>query len=441
MVNVIPRVQHETAPSSAEIMAQYDAMTTVSPSALTRGAYDIYVIQTLTGRIFDLSPFHVQTKISQDFKTAFTSMDIVFKGEIQLRDYLVPGNWIILYGPYYNNVDLRKSFVPAPSSERNQNVMAKDRYSEIERGQIVDAEQQLGPDGQWLIHARDPSWLLAKNKIPVMIPEGTATDRLRFWENKGLIKLDGNLTETTHQLSATRSGKRSIWEEIQLDLAETNKVEDKRYVLRHRSGKFFIQEISVQQRMWSFEVGNNIFELAHRQSIQDYANVVYVTNNQETSDSVLSEFSAENDDAENNESLEIPYTGFAILEDDIPRFGTHILVQEQEQVDIEYTGQQQAENLLKKFGKIQETALLETYGMAGIHWGDQVLIYAHDAEMSGVYWVRAVQHIIKDGETTMTLDIDFDYVISEDLRQSEESDVNILWESSGDDIPESEALP
>lgn len=409
---------------------KYDSMTTLKPSSLyAQGSYNLFVVFPLDGRIFDLTPFHVQTTITQDFKTSYTTLDVVLKGNDDLRHYLDPGNWLFLYGPYFTNQDIGtgKSQPSAPDTPQNQDQM-KDRFAEIERAQIVESEQQLGAAGTFVITAKDPSWLLAKNKVPTMIPEGTASERLAFWALKGLIKLRGSLIHTEHIISSTRGGTRSIWDEIQLDLAETNKVEDKRYVLRQRAGEFYIQDLTTQGRMWAFEVGNNIFKLAHRRSIQDYANIVYVQSNQDTTATSPLAPDEEFADQTDLESLEEPFVGFAINKDDVPRYGQHIRVEQQDNTDIDLTGQQQADTLLAKYNKVQQTAMISTYGIPGIMWGDQVLIYAHGADMSGVYWVRAIKLVIRDGSVLMDMDIDFDYVISDELRTIEQGDVSILWD-------------
>lgn len=439
----LPTITRDTAPSSAEILARYESMRTVSPSAVyNKGIYDLFVVLPMSGRAFDLSPFQVETTIKKDFKTPYTELGIILKGDVLLRQYLAPGNWVFLFGPYYNNTDPRSFNNIGPTTDRNQNIY-KGQYAEIERGQIVEQEHVFQAGNNFTIVARDPAWLLAKNKIPTRIPEGTLTDRLRFWEMLGHLKLRGGsvdtshkLVETQHKLSMTRGGTNTIWDEIQLDLAETNKVEDKRYVLRHRSGEFYIQDLTQQQRMWAFEYGNNIFSLAHRQSIQDYANVVYTLSNQNTSP--LDSFAnpAVTPDTTTLESLQLPYTGLAMHAQDIPRYGQHVLIHQDQNTDLAQTGQQQAETLLEKFGKLQETAVLSTYGMAGLNWGDQILVYAPDAQMSGVYWIRGVKHVIADGSSTMSLDVDFDYILPDELRIAETSGANILFDASGNGPPD-----
>ncbi len=395
---------------------------------------DKYLDLTLQD-FFDLSEFVVSIDYSYDFNTPYAVFDIVFTHSTIVSDYLVPGNWIVVYGPYWNNSDFipgNIGSVPAEIKQLKQELPllfeldeynvadSQSTYEEIDRGQIVSVQKNIGDNNLVKARVKDPAWLLAKNVLPIRLPAGTLTERLRFISREINIPLYEPLIETSHELPSTRGGRESVWEDINFDLGMTNRVEGTRYVLRHRKGSFFLQEITTQKRMWSFEVGSNLISLELRQSIDEYYNKIYVLTN---TDVILSEFFGNADDPT---SLEIDFTGFAKADDsDFERFGEHVLVVKEDLTEKTPTAQLQAIELLKKFNKIQQDASLASFSLNGLRWGDQILVYEPVANLSGVFWIRSGHHTIKAGSAIMTLQLDFDRLAPDDVRK-QQSETSVL---------------
>ncbi len=374
---------------------------------------------SLKESLIDISDFVVSIDYSYDFKTPYATFKIVLDHPTILSRFLFPGNWIVVYGPRWNNTDV---LVGKPSTEElnaaiaageeafvNASTEQKSLFTEIDRGQISNIEKGVGDTELIKVTVKDPTWILHKNKLPLRLPGGTATDRLRFLSTKMNIPLYDPLLETSHILGPTRGGQNTVWEDIQLDLGETNLIEGRRYVLRHRRGRFFLQEITDQTFMWAFEVGYNLISLSQQQSIEDYYNKIYVLRNENSELDSLG--------GSNASSLELPYTGYAVASDDaLERFGEHTLVVNENQSEKTPTAQIQAEELLKKFGKIQQEANLTSFSLTGIRWGDQILIHEPVTNVSGVFWVRSGSHQITAGRAIMNLQVEFDFIAPEEIR-------------------------
>lgn len=392
-------------------------------ATLNKGQYSVFVGGT--ERFFDLSDFVVSIEYKFDFDTPYAAFGIVFSHPTITSRFLVPGNWVVVYGPYWNNSDV---ILQGEDSIGAQFGIAdgKSLYEEIDRGQIASVEKEIGDNGKISIAVKDPAWILAKSKLPVRLPFGTFTERLRFLSEQVNIPLYEPLIETEHQLKSTRGGRETIWNDIVFDLHETNRVEGKRYVLRHRKGSFFIQEVTDQEYMWAFEVGSNLISLKINQSIEDYYNKIYIlTNSVSDLDALLG---GSNGDAT---SLELPYVGFAVNEDEFDRFGQHVLVVSEDLTSLSPTAQAQADNLLEKNSKIKEIASLVSYSLNGLRWGDQILVHEPVSNVSGVFWVRGGVNKIIAGQAIMNLDIEFDYLASEAVREEQSSDVSVIFDTLG----------
>ncbi len=222
------------------------------------------------------------------------------------------------------------------------------------------------------------------------------------------------MLETFHVIAGTRGGRSSIWEDIAFDISETNQIENKRYILRQRKSRFFLQEISSQAVRWAFEVGNNIFDLKLNQSIQQYYNEVYVI--AEESGGFISDLVPDD-----SSSLGLSVVGYASASDQFSKFGRHIMTVEEQTDILTSDAQAQAENLLKKFNKITKTAKMSTYSLTGMRPGEQIILYEPLNNLSGVYFVGGARHHIEAAQAVMELDIEFDFALPNDIRQAEVS--------------------
>jgi hypothetical protein len=211
-------------------------------------------------------------------------------------------------------------------------------------------------------------------------------------------------------LAATRGGQESIWEDIMFDIAEINKSQESRYLIRHRKGVFYLDEVSNQTQMWAFEVGSNIFSAELKQTIENYYNQIYVISTEETLNESLLGFD------ESGTSLDLSVAGFAQNDFDFTRYGRHVLtVNEETGIGVE-TAQQQADNLLRKHNKVEQELTLSAYNINGLKWGDKIVLYEPDLNRSGVCWIRGGRHRIAEAEVMMELDVAFDYVLPEEVR-------------------------
>ncbi len=433
-----------------EKFGRVSAPTISSHDTYNKGGFSVYITTrnkgffgTLKETFLDISDFVVSIEYSYDFKTPYSTFKIVLYDSTALSPFLSAGNWIVVYGPRWNNTDILiggeldvDSNLSAGRGDFSNLSIAEEKslFTEIDRGQITNIEKRVGDTELVKVTVKDPTWILHKNKLPVRLPGGTATERLRFLSTKMNIPLYEPLLETSHILGASRGGQNTVWEDIYLDLGETNLIEGKRYVLRQRRGLFFLQEITDQTFMWAFEVGHNLISLSLQQSIEDYYNRIYVLRNENSELDSLG--------GSNASSLELPYTGFAVADDvDLQRFGEHTLVVNENQSEKTPTAQIQAEELLKKFGKIQQEANLTSFSLTGIRWGDQILIYEPVLNMSGVFWVRSGNHQIIAGKATMNLQVEFDFIAPEEVRNLQADATSELLRAVGSALTSIEASP
>jgi len=243
---------------SDERFVQHRADLIQGDSVFRNADYDVFVINPFTETLLDLSQYVVEINYSYDYQTAFAVTEITFANTTNIFRFIRAGYWLVWYGPYFPNVG------------------AKVQYAEIDRGIISQISANIGDDKSVQVTVKSPAWLLAKNIIPYRLPEGTLTERLRFLSGRGLLNLEEPLLDTQYVLSPTRGGRESVWEDITFDLAETNRARDKKYVLRHRKGRFYLWDTEVQKHMFALEIGSNIFRATRSFSLEDYYNVINV---------------------------------------------------------------------------------------------------------------------------------------------------------------------
>lgn len=430
-----PRVVAQVSRSEFEAaMAKASQVTKISSDDVyNRGGYDFYIL-TPEGRAYEVSTLVMNYSNSFSFHEAYSTIQIQFANPTMISGLLEPGNWVLIYGPYWNNSDPPGYVESLPIDISKITSVGKGLYQEIDRAQIVTVNTGVGDISSATVIAKTPEWLLAKNVLPYRVPKGTLKERLAFIAKVSGMSFDANIGEDSeYVLPATRGGRDTIWEDIQYDLGEVNRVEGKRFVLRQRRGMFYLHEITRQKRMWMFEVGANILDFQLQKSIEEYYNVVYVQSNTNSMINELFQDLELGEDANNPTTLKIDFTGFAQNEADFARFGQHILViDEQHSPDLP-TAQEQADYLLSKFNKIQQTATLQTFNLNGIRWGDQILIAEPTNNLYGVFWVRGGEQTVSAGQAIMDLDISFDYVAPESVRSAASQQFSKLWETLGVD--------
>lgn len=401
--------------------------------------YHLYLVLPISGRIYDVTDSVESITYSYDFDTPYTQMQVNFYSTTNMYRFLKPGNWLALFGPYYNNADTVRTF--DENGELKEHFTVPETFSqfeEIDRAQIVSVDAEVGDQNSITVTAKDPTWILAKSVMPWRLPTGTLAERLRFIEGRGFLRLRENLIDTRYELPATRAGNSTVWENIQLDLGETNlklseeiqgklaeagfegllnrPIDQVRFVVRHRKGEYYIQEITIQHRHWAFEVGNNIMGLTRHDSIEEFYNEINVIS---TGDDLFAQFSG----VEEGVSLKETVTGFAEGDQrSLQRYGRHVLTVEEEVPNDPVAAQKQAEKLLKRLNKVHSTANLTTYSLTGLRWGDQIVLYDPTVDVSGIYWIRGGKHTIQDGIATMALDIEFEALAPEAMRQEQIED-------------------
>lgn len=403
---VIPNIEEIMVPSlSDSLLVQRrfrKFQTDVIPGGLTsiEAAYDVFVVHPRSNQIWDLSAFVVEIGYSYDYVTPFTKLDIVFANTTNVLRFLKPGYWVVWYGPFFNNFGI------------------KTRYTEIDRGIITEVHAAVGDEKSVSIIAKDPAWMLSKNVIPLRLPEGTLTDRLRFLAGRNLLSLEEPLRDTEYVLPSTRGGTVSVWEDIYFDIAETNKKLDRKYVLRHRKGEFTIWDTELQSHMWAFEIGSNIFRALRNSSIEDYYNIINVLTSESNP---LEQFGLTSSD------IHLDVAATALNEDDIGFYGQHILTVPEELTTNTPSAQIQADNLLKKHNKIQEVIQLQTYSITGLRWGDKVLVYEPTLNIAGIYHVASGQHTINSAGAVMILHLELDSVAPDRIRDAALDDLSSLF--------------
>lgn len=377
-------------------------------SLLNKGRINVFSHHPRTGQVWDVTRFIDGISISEDYLTPFTTIELSMINPTNVSRFVEPGMWISLHGPYYPN--------HGPTGH----------HLEIERGQIVSINAVIGDDKRISVLAKDPGWLIAKNRIPYRLPEGTLIDRLRFMEIRGYLTLDDRLPSIDYVLPSTRGGQESIWEDIMFDLGETNKVLKKKYVLRHRRGKFSIVDIDDQVRMWSFEIGSNVMNASKQVSIENFYNLIYVLGQE---DDGLAEYGLQT-----NTGITLPVTGFAVDQSSITYMGQHILTVNEQLTTTTPDAQAQADELLEEYNKIEQIYTISTYSIPGIKWGDKVLVYEPGLDISGIFHVMSVQHQITNGSALMTLTVQYDSVAPDEIRKVSLEDMAMLLGTNISDL-------
>jgi len=367
--------------------------------------WDVFIINPQTGKMYDATESVISIEYRSSFETAYCEFSIEFRKDSEAIELLTPPNWILVKGFIYGK---------AVFNFRNTN-KSNGIYDEIDRAQITTVEATAGLEGNLVVSAKDPAWILVKDKIPYRMPKGTLTERLRFLEGRGLIKLARDMIATTHVIEPTRGGQVSVWEDIVSDLTETNFVEGKHYVLRHSKGQFDIVDLSRITNAWSFEVGQNLFSLKVSKSIEDFYNAVYV---------ISSGASTLNDvigDADEPNGTEIVVAASAIDDDSAVLFGKHYLIESETKTLRTPDAQKQAEYLLRKHNRIKQNGSLQSYSLSGLKWGDRIFVYEPQTRVVGQYFVRSVAHQVVNGMASMSVEIDFEKVVPDTIRVQEES--------------------
>ncbi len=375
--------------------------------------YSVFVYRPVTGEYRDLQDFVSSIEYSYDDHTPYVEIRVVLVNTTEVSQHVKVGDWLILYGPYMRHL----------SGTEESNELRTTRsveFSEIERGQITSMVKSVGDDKTIIVTAKDPTWLLAKNSIPEKIPQGTLIERMRYLESLGYLNYKESAAAFTSSyiIPGTRGGRDSIWEDIMFDLGEVNMTEDLRLILRQRRSEFFIEDLNDQEFKWAFEVGNNIFAASLYESIENYFNEVYV---QSTEDGILNDFIGLSSDPV---SLEVDVSGYASNQLDFPKFGRHILIVGSEEEGGIEVAQAQANNLLKRTNKIEQLLSVDAFNINGLKWGDQIIVFEPTLNISGVFFIRGGKHKISEAEAIMSLDIAFDFLLPDEVRnyQAESSD-------------------
>lgn len=358
-------------------------------SLFKMGVVDVFAHHPRTGQVWDITAFVDGITYQEDYETPFASIELSLVNPTNILSYVQPGMWISMHGPYFPHYGARGT------------------YQEIDRGQIVSVQAKMGDDKRASVLVKDPGWLISKNKIPYRLPEGTLTERLRFMEVRGFLTLDENLPDIDYVLAATRGGQESIWDDIMFDIGEINRVNEKKYVLRHHKGKFSVVDTENQVNMWAFEIGSNVLEATKQSSIENFYNMIYVVGQE---DNPLEEFGLD------SASITLPVTGFAANSDNITYFGQHIMTVSEQLTISTPNAQIQAEQLLEDYGKVEEVFSFSTYSIPGIRWGDKVLLYEPSLDLAGIYYVLSAQHQWTAGSFLMTLTVQYDSPAPEEVR-------------------------